>query len=148
MYESYCHAMLLAQGGGLEDFARGLRENRFRFDSENIAAALLTVAGIALAVWILWYLVRLYERRQGRPRPWRLFLSLCRAHRLRWRQRWLLWRVARAEGLRDPACLFLEPERLEATRLGPAFAGRQSELDLICACLCGDLASLQADQDP
>jgi hypothetical protein len=130
MYESYRHAMLLAQGGGLDDFARGLRENRFRFDSENIAAALLTVAGIALAVWILWYLVRLYERRQGRPRPGRL-----------------LWRVARAEKLRDPACLFLEPERLEAARLGPAFAGRQSELSLILDCLFGELASLQGDQD-
>jgi hypothetical protein len=148
MYQSYHRAMLLAQGGGLEDFARGLKGNRFRFDSENIAAALLAVAGIALAVWILWYLVRLQERLGGRPRPWRLFLSLCRAHRLRWGQRWLLWRVARVEDLRDPACLFLEPERLEAARLGPAFAGRQPELSRIRDCLFGQLESPQGDQDP
>jgi hypothetical protein len=131
MHRLLYRALLLAQGGGLEDFARGLKGRRFRFDTENIASALLIVAGMAIAVWILSYLLRLQERRRGYASPLRLFLSLCKAHRLRWSQRWLLWRVARAEQLRDPACLFLEPERLEAAHLGPAFAGRQPQLNQI-----------------
>jgi len=147
MHRSLHHAMLLAQGGGLDDFARGLKGNRFRFDTENIATALLIVAGIAVAVCILSYLLRLQERRRGHASPWRLFLSLCKAHRLRWSQRWLLWRVARAQQLRDPACLFLEPERLEAPHLGPAFAGRQPQLNQIRDRLFGQLELPQEHQD-
>jgi len=139
MHRSLHHAMLLGQGGGLEDFARGLKGNRFRFEAENVATALLIVAGIAAAVGIVSYLLILQQRRRGSAGPLRLFFSLCRAHKLRWSQRWLLWRVARAQRLRDPALLFLEPERLAAAPLGPAFEPHQAQLSQIRDRLFGRL---------
>ncbi|MHC4177910.1 MAG: hypothetical protein ACYSWU_10405, partial [Planctomycetota bacterium] len=125
------HGILLAQRGRIDDLGGGLRSRRARFDAQDMATFLLIAAGIALAVWGISCLLRLQERRLRHARPLRLFLSLCRAHRLRWSERWLLWRVARAGRLRDPARLFLEPEHLEAVNLGRPFQARQDQLKQI-----------------
>ena len=59
--------------------------------------------------------------------PNRLFLSLCRAHRIAWSDRWLLWRLAASQRLEDPVRVFLEPERLDPDAAGPfSAAGRTS----------------------
>ena len=47
----------------------------------------------------------------------KLFLELCRAHGLTWKERFLMWRLARCQRLRDPARLFLEADRFEEARL-------------------------------
>ena len=121
------HGILLAQQNRLDEIAAGLRGRRTRFDTQDIIIFLLVVVGIAVAAWGLSYLLRVEERRRGHARPLRLFLSLCKAHRLRWSEQWLLWRVARAQRLRDPARLFLEPQRLEAVGRGRSFQTRQAQ---------------------
>lgn len=80
----------------------------------------LLIASVIFAV-----IFRLCQQLSGRRSnsPLGLFVSLCRAHRLSWRESWLLWRMAAAYQLRDPARVFLEmrwydsaqlPERLRA----------------------------------
>jgi hypothetical protein len=124
-------AILLAQRGRLDSLSSGFRGRRARFDTQDIVTVLLIAAGIAVAVWVLSYFLRLQERRRGYASPLGLFLSLCRAHRLRWSQWWLLWRVAGAQQLRDPARLFLEPERLDPANLDRLFETRQAKLKQI-----------------
>jgi hypothetical protein len=125
------HGILLAQRSRLDELGGGLRSRRARIDPQDMVTYLLIAAGIAAAVWGISYLVKLQERRFRHASPLRLFLSLCRAHRLRWSEWWLLWRVARAGRLRDPARLFLEPEHLEAVNLGRPFQASQAQLKQI-----------------
>lgn len=125
----YCllnHGILLAQGGRLDGLRKGFEGRRFDFG--DVLTAVLILGGIGLAVWVLSYLLSLRERRRGYSSPLGLFLSLCKAHRLRWSQRWLLWRLARSQRLRDPALLFVEPERFQPASLGPTLRSRSDEL--------------------
>lgn len=111
------HGVLLAQDGRLDELARGVQRHRGRYDGGDAIVFLLIAAALIAAIGLLSYAMRLMQR-HGYVSPLRLFFGLCRAHRLQWSQAWLLWRVARLHRLRDPARLFLEPERLDATALG------------------------------
>jgi hypothetical protein len=122
------HGILLAQRGPLDSLSSGFRGRRVRFDTQDLVVFALIVAGIVVAAWGVSYVLKVEERRRGHARPLRLFLSLCKAHGLRWSEWWLLWRVARAQRLRDPARLFLEPQRLEAVSLGRSFQTSQAQL--------------------
>jgi hypothetical protein len=114
-----------AQTNLLEPFAREIQQREGRIESGYFLTGLSVVAALALGVWLL---ARLLERCDGR-RPtdsrWMLFVRLCGAHGLRWRERWLLWRIAREQRLDEPAWLFLDPRRLEAAAGGP-FQGRSA----------------------
>jgi len=122
--------MLLAEQSRWENLSQGL-SSEFRerqVTAGDVVIALLILAGIAVAVWFLSRLLPLGGQRRARSSPGRLFLSLCTAHRLRWREYWWLWRLARSQRLRDPARLFLEPERWEAAGLSPALRVHASQL--------------------
>jgi len=67
-----------------------------------------------------------------------LFTELCRAHKLNWRQRWLLWRLARIEQLSHPARLFLEPEWYAAAGLPRELRHNAAQLNAIRARLFAD----------
>ena len=142
------HAILLAERSRLDSISRGFQGRRARFQKDDLVIGLLILGGIALAVWILAYALKFQEQWRSRPSPLRLFLSLCKAHRLRWSQRWLLWRVARARQLRDPARLFLEPEMLEAANLGRRFETRRAQLKQIRHLLFDRLEQPQQYHDP
>jgi hypothetical protein len=143
-----CHGILLAQRSRIDSLSSGFRGRRARLETSDIVIYLLAVAGIAVAVWLLSYLLRLQERRRGHASPLRLFLSLCKAHGLRWSQRWLLWRVARAQQLRDPARLFLDPERLDAAYVAPSFQSSRGQLRQLHDCLFDQLDQRPAGQVP
>jgi hypothetical protein len=86
---------------------------------------------VVIAVVTLWLLARLSgsdDRRRRCDRRWMLFVDLCRAHGLPWSDWWLLYRVARHDRLREPARIFLEPERLEAATLSPSLQSRADRL--------------------
>lgn len=107
--------------------------SRFREGGAQLEPTeLLLVAAVIVAViLVLWLLVRLFqlgERRAYRS-PWRLFIQLCDAHRLTWRESWLLWRLARAQRLRQPALLFVQPQRLAPPQIPKKFRRRQGVLD-------------------
>ena len=133
------HGVLFAQNR-LESMSSGLRGRRVRIGTEDMVTGVLVLAGIVLVAWILSYISILQERHHTYTSPVRLFLQLCRAHKLPWRKRWLLWRVARAQRLRDPARMFLEPERFHASQLSPALRNREGELRRLSEELFGEMS--------
>jgi len=124
------HALLLAQDNRLESLSRGFRDRKLDFDSSNAIRVVLILVASAFVAWLISYFFT-GDRRRRCNSPWRLFFTLCRAHRLRWRESWLLWRVARSQRLADPACLFLEPKRLAVENLTPALRPRAETLSLL-----------------
>lgn len=139
------HGILLAQRSRLEGLSRGFKGQRI--NTGDIVTGLLVLAGIVVVVWALSYLLTLQERRRSYTSPGRLFFSLCKAHRLRWPQWWLLWRVARSQRLRDPARLFLEPERLEPSNLGSSLQMRAAQLKELRERLFAEPEQQQDEQD-
>ncbi len=81
-----------------------------------VLAGLCGIVAIAL-VWLV--ASRYLSERQPRPvgKPWRLFFQLAWAHRLRWRDAWLLYRLACRLRLIQPAVLFVQPENFAPSRL-------------------------------
>ena len=105
---------------------------RFRKGGAELdPSGLLLVAAVAgLFVVALWLMARYLQDDGESPYygPRRLFLQLCQTHKLGWRESWLLWRLARSQGLKKPAVIFLEPERLNAPHVPASFARFQKQL--------------------
>ena len=118
--------ILLAQRSHMDSLGNSFRSHGNA--PSDVVLGLLILAALVLGIWALARLLAIRERRRSFDSPRRLFLSLCRAHQLSWRDRWLLWRVAKVQKLKDPARLFLEPERFEAARLGPALTAKTPRL--------------------
>ncbi len=135
--------VLVAQRSRLESLGSGLRGRRL--DSGDWWAIGITIAVIVLVLWGLSWAVRLQERQRRYCSPALLFLELCRAHGLHWRDRWLLWRIARAQRLRNPACLFLEPQRLEAENLSPSLRPKLAQIQQLAERL---FAGIDDEDDP
>jgi hypothetical protein len=123
--------VLLAEQDPLENIAREFKGREDRIESGYLWTGLWILLGLVAAIWLLAKVFQLYEKRRPINSSWMLFLSLSKAHRLRWSERWLLWRVARAQQLKDPARLFLDRERLEAANLPPAFRFQAERLEAI-----------------
>ena len=113
------HHVLLAVDKRLEGLTNRFSSGNTRIDFGDVVTGMLILGGALAAFWILSLVLASQERNRPCNSPLKLFLSLCKAHELPWSRRWLLWRAARYQRLRDPARLFLEPERLEAVNLSP-----------------------------
>jgi hypothetical protein len=116
-------ALLIAQDSRVDEMARrmaeGFSDEPVRFGGDLWWAAVLIVGGLMGAAAIL---ARKSDRRKRRAtldNPRRLFADLSQKHGLGWADRRLLRRLARSEGLQEPASLFLEPERFDAAVLDP-----------------------------
>jgi hypothetical protein len=66
--------------------------------------------------------------KRWRVGPSGLFSSLCRVHKLKWSDRWLLWHLAGYYRMADPSRVFVEPERFDPQGLPPHLAGRAARL--------------------
>lgn len=95
---------------------------------------LLGLAVLTTAVIVFWLVSRAMERRARRGHfdsSMGLFLSLAKAHNLGWSESWLLWQLARHHQLKEPARLFLEPERFDSGNLTDSLLRKQNRLILI-----------------
>jgi len=102
-----------------EIFTRGL-SRVFGQDAAspyNLGPLLIGFA-VLLATALVVGLIVARCRRRSLHSPKRLFLTLCRAHRLSWKQTWLLWQLARAQGLENAALLFVDPDRFDPDYIG------------------------------
>ncbi len=105
MYSSL--TILIAQTDSrLESFSGGFRKNRAQIDSGDVVLILI---GFFAVFIILWLVSRWSERRVRRDSSLGLFWTLAKAHSISWGDRWLLWRIARAKRMAEPALLFLDP---------------------------------------
>jgi hypothetical protein len=100
-------AILIAQmDSRLEGFSSGFREHRARMDSGDLV---LLLTAFVVVFTVLWLVARWSERRVRNDSSLELFWTLTKTHGIGWRDRWLLWRLARAKRLAEPALLFLDP---------------------------------------
>lgn len=129
MNELLPDCILLAQQSPLENFAREFQGRQTRLESGYLLTGLLILLSILLAIWLLSRLMERFDGRRPVDSSTMLFLSLCKAHRLRWWEWWLLFRVAREQKLSDPARLFLEPEWLESANLPAVLRPRSETLE-------------------
>jgi hypothetical protein len=121
--------VLLADADRWDNLFRGLSSGfrEPRYSSGTPFLTLLIVTGIVGVILLLMIYKPLGGRKRETGKPRALFLSLCKAHGLTWRECWLLWRLGRVQRLKDPARLFLEPERWDATNSSPALRSRRRE---------------------
>jgi hypothetical protein len=131
---------LLADQDRMQDLFRAFRMYKARDGMDDFVYVLMIIAGILAVLLILSAIINFWQRRRGYDNPLGLFLSLCRAHKLKWKERWLLWRLARLERLADPARLFLEPQWFLSSHLPEAFRQRALQLKSIRNRLFADLA--------
>jgi hypothetical protein len=121
--------ILLARQSPLENFAREFQGRQTRLESGYLLTGLLILLSILLAIWLLSRLLERFDGRRPVDSSTMLFLSLCKAHRLRWPEWWLLFRVAGEQKLNDPARLFLEPEWLDPANLPAGLRPRSARLE-------------------
>jgi hypothetical protein len=132
-------APLLAEASSWQDMGRRFREGGNNFDLSEL---LLLAGGLGMVFVLLWLLSRFLQRDQRQPyrSSAALFRQLCRAHRLSWRQRSLLWNLAKAHELAEPAAVFLSDECFTAARLSPKLEKREAEIAALRAKLFGSSA--------
>lgn len=130
---THCPTALLclfaARDPRLDGLASQFRKRNEPVDLGTLAWLAALAVGMVVVFWIAARLVERHERRTNCPHPWRLFWSLSRAHRLRWLEVLFLWRLARHQGLHDPARLFLEPERFTPQQTGRLLGARADLLE-------------------
>jgi hypothetical protein len=117
MYLPSYTTILLAEQDRMQDLFHSLRATQARDGMDEIYYGLIILAGIVVVMFIISAFIKYRRRREGYANPLGLFLNLCQAHKLKWGERWLLWRLARMEQLSDPARLFLEPEWFASSSL-------------------------------
>jgi hypothetical protein len=120
---------VVAQQDRQEDVIRAFRSTSSPSGMSGAATGLLILGGF-VALLVLFSLI-FYRRQRCRRHasPEQLFLSLCRAHRLNWKECWWLWQLARQQHLPDPGRLFLEPERFDAARIPAALRPQRSRFE-------------------
>ncbi|NQT40711.1 MAG: hypothetical protein HQ581_24670 [Planctomycetes bacterium] len=121
-------AHLWAQQIDWEGFSSAFRGDNGRGTTGYVLAVFIIIFGVIALMMVLFQALKSDKPAHMRDEPWRLFFRLCRAHRLRWIDWWLLFQVARYHRLRDPACLFLQPQRLDPANLDPQLRTKAARL--------------------
>ncbi|HZZ28738.1 MAG TPA: hypothetical protein VFE46_12115 [Pirellulales bacterium] len=120
--------------------ALALRDHAGHLELGNCFLLLLLLAGglwAAFAIWKRWYGV------WSANHPSKLFEALCRAHKLDRNQQRLLVLLAEWHRLPHPGAMFLKPELLEASHVGPQFAAHMAQVQALRQRLFG--AGTQAE---
>ncbi len=105
---------------------------RFRSGGTKISATQAVVLFVVVAIVsvVLWRVARVVALRDGRSyfSSKKLFKELCRLHDLDWSHSRLLWKLAQARRIDQPARLFLESDWLDATELPASMRPFRAEL--------------------
>jgi hypothetical protein len=117
MFAHFQTSILFAEGNRPQQVMQAFRAVGNE-DALNRQWLILLIAMACLLAFVLLAIVgQRFWRQWTISSPRGLFFELCRAHRLKWPQRRLLWRLAQSQMPADPAGLFLAPERFEVNRL-------------------------------
>jgi hypothetical protein len=111
--------LLFADRSRFGNLGEAFRSHGDAVDRTEVMWGLVFLTALVVMLWLVSRWLKRRQRAQPYNSPRRLFFGLCRAHGLRWSDRWLLWRVAKWQRLKDPGRLFLEPQRFEEANLGP-----------------------------
>lgn len=108
--------LLVAAGDRTRQVMQAFRTTKGETPPEVAWFALMLAATSLLVLMAVTFCVQTYLRRRNAS-PRGLFLELCRAHRLTWPQRRLLWQLAESQNLAHPASVFVDPVCFEVGRL-------------------------------
>ena len=110
-------AVVLAQESfSRVEYLRSL-ERRFSQSEPDIGVKILVIVAVFVGTVLLFALLNRLQKRKSDPnieRPFRLFLKTMKCLRIPWRDRWRLWRVARALRLEHPTALLISPQAYDA----------------------------------
>ncbi len=139
------YALLLASQNPVTEWSKQFRNRQAGIEASHVILALVTLAVLILVFWLLAQLVERRERSNTIDSPFWLFHSLCKAHALIWQEGLLLWRVARFQELKDPARLFVEPDRIKPDKVGPILRAHASTLESLGRRLFAGLTNDQSN---
>jgi len=141
MFWTQLNSAFLLASGPFQAMGRQFRSKRGGLDEGELLAIGLTVLMVGIGGWLLsrWLARQEAGKRRSHSRR-QLFRTLCAAHELSGHDRRLLRQLARAHRLRDPARVFLEPQRYDPKVLSPALEAKQHELNQLRGRLFGDLS--------
>ena len=122
--------ILLARRSRVSDLGGRFRRGGSSLDPKQMWFFLAVMVAFVIAAMIA-SRISTIRSRPGYASPNRLFRQLCKAHKLRLKQQWLLWRLARWQRLQHPACLFLEPARFAPANLGPSLIAHKDRFQEI-----------------
>ncbi len=111
--------VLLMHGTRLKSLGSGMRRRATGMDSMDVVIGFAIVAGVVIAISLVYYFFNRGDRSRRCNSPKELFRSLCQGHELDRASRKLLKNLARYQRLAQPARLFLEPERFDEVNLSP-----------------------------
>jgi hypothetical protein len=132
MLTFYQTLILVADGSRTQQVIQSFRSAKNDEAMNGTWLSLMVAAGGLAVLTLLAMLVRGHWRRRMSSSPRGLFNELCRAQRLKWAHRRLLWRLAQSQNLTDPAMLFLTPECFTIGRLTAEMRPHAEILSKIC----------------
>lgn len=95
------------------------RNFRSTSDANRTVEVVVFTLAIATIISLMWFIHRRMEANKSRQRtsPDALFAVLCKAHRLKWRDRRCLRDFAKVRELPHPSMVFVAPERMSDQEL-------------------------------
>jgi len=123
-------AWLFSQVDNFRALGRRFRPGDAAENLERIQPILIGIVvffGIGLLIFGIW---RLFRKRWINS-PIRLFWQLCRAHRLCWKQRFLLLRIAQQRKLRNAGLLFVEAVHFDSVAHSGPLAVHRKQLETL-----------------
>ena len=122
-----CWTAPLAGADSFVHMGRQFQRHALDWQARDI---ILCLGVSALTIISICLMSRYMRHREGGGyySPSALFLELCRAHRLNWSARRLLWQLARRRQLSNPAQLFVEPQHFEPDPLSRYSQDRVNQL--------------------
>ncbi len=119
MTHGFTYFTLLASSSRLRAMGSGVRGRSAKVDSGDVVTMIVVLAVVILCVVLLSRFVAHRDRHRSFNSPRALFRALSKAHKIDRQGRRLLGQMVRWYRLKQPAQLFVEPERFELSRLSP-----------------------------
>ncbi|HZZ71215.1 MAG TPA: hypothetical protein VFE24_03125 [Pirellulales bacterium] len=128
------YAILLADKADIwRELGSGFQGDRAHLRITDLLLLLSVVVLVGLAFWALTRIMAKEDRKRGFNSPKALFLALCKAHQLPRRDRRLLKRLARQNGLQPASRMFLEPDLFRSERLAAGLKSQSAQIEALSA---------------
>ncbi len=121
--------LLFAQISNWQRMGDGLHRGRGRMDLMELLPVVIILAGVGIAIYIVAKVRKRNDMTLVCDDPGKLFRELSLAHNLDRGSQKLLWRLAEALELAQPADVFLQPTFFQAERIPQELQGEEAELE-------------------
>lgn len=123
--------LLLADVPAYQHMGDRLYRGHGRINLVDMWPALLVIVLVAIVTAIVFAIRKRNDMTKHCNDPNKLFRELSQAHGLDHGSQSLLWKLAKALQLAQPAEVFLQPAYFQADRIPPELRGSESELDTL-----------------